>query len=165
MVQQTLRSPWNRLREISSFGLIGLLNTAINFGILNALILLMHKQQGFWLIIFNGCAFMGGVVNSYLLNTNFTFRTQRRGSLWDIRLFARFFGAALSGLLVNTAVIWLTLPLLAHMGNAGVVNRPLLAINISKAIATLISLCWNYGVMKRWVYSNRGRKKHEGLLA
>ena len=159
------------MREISSFGLVGLLNTAINFGILNALILLTHQQQGFWLIVFNGCAFMGGVVNSYLLNTNFTFRTHHKRSLWDARLFSRFLGATLSGLAINTVVIWLTLPLLAHAGSAGhggyadTIHRSLLAINISKAIATLISLCWNYGVMKRWVYNNRIGKKHEGLLA
>ncbi len=165
MLQQTLRSPWSRAREISSFGLVGLLNTAINFGILNALMLLTHRQQSFWLIVFNGCAFMGGVVNSYLLNTHYTFRTHHKRSLWDARLFARFLGATLSGLAINTAVIWLTLPLLAHVGNADAINRSLLAINISKATATLISLCWNYGVMKRWVYNNRIGKKHEGLLA
>lgn len=156
------------MREISSFGLVGLLNTAINFGILNALMLLTHQQQGFWLIVFNGCAFMGGVVNSYLLNTNFTFRTHHKESLWNAGLFARFLGATLSGLAINTIVIWLTLPLLTHAGNAGnadAINRSLLAINVSKAIATLISLCWNYGVMKRWVYNNRSGKKHEGLLA
>src|SRR6185437_2763666 len=64
----------SRLREIGAFALVGVANTALDFAILNGLILLTHQDRGAWLFGFDLFAFSVGMLSSYFLNARVTFR-------------------------------------------------------------------------------------------
>ncbi|HLI05156.1 MAG TPA: GtrA family protein [Ktedonobacteraceae bacterium] len=133
-----------RVREILLFTLVGMLNTAIDFAVLNLLIAISgHAAIGNWLFLFNCLSFLAAVMNSYLLNGWLTFRYRGLSNPWK---FTQFFGVNLVGMACNSALVWLLSPLLAHT------LPPLLAINISKVLATLVSLCWNYLAIRGWIF-------------
>jgi len=125
------------------FAAIGVMNTAVDFLVLNLLILLTHHDQGLWLLPFDGVAFLAGVLNSYVLNGRFTFRHSGSGGSYR---FLRFVAVNGVGLVMNSLVVWALSPLL------GAIISPFGAMNVSKALATLVSLCWNYFAMKHWIF-------------
>jgi putative flippase GtrA len=137
------RSLLSRLREVILFAAIGVLNTAVDFAVLNLLILLTHHDQGLWLLPLDAIAFLAGLINSYVLNGRFTFRNSGSGDPWR---FIRFVAVNGVGLIINSLIVWALSPLL------GVIISPLLAMNVSKVVATLFSLCWNYFAMKYWIF-------------
>jgi putative flippase GtrA len=136
-------SLWTSLYEVIFFVGIGVMNTAVDFLVLNLLILLTHHDRGLWLIPIDAVAFLAGMINSYALNGRFTFRNSGSGGFWR---FVRFVAVNGVGLVINSLVVWAVSPLLS-----GILS-PLVATNASKILATLFSLCWNYFAMKYWIF-------------
>ena len=136
-----------RLREIILFVIVGISNTGVDFLVLNLLILLTHHDGEWWLLPFNGLAFLAAVINSYILNGRFTFRAHAvEGDRWR---FLRFVAVNAVGLIVNTLIVsFLSSPL-------GAVLPRIVAINASKTLATAVSLCWNYFAIKRWIFRDK----------
>jgi putative flippase GtrA len=132
-----------QLREIVLFVGVGILNTAVDFAVLNLLIALTHRDKGWWLLFFNSLSFLAAVINSYVLNGRFTFRNSSPGGPWR---FIWFVGVNAIGLIINSLTVGLMSPL------AGKELSTIVAINVSKALATLLSLCWNYFAIKRWIF-------------
>jgi putative flippase GtrA len=133
-----------RAREIILFVSVGLLNTAIDFTILNLLIILTRHTRGLWLIGFTCCGFLAAVINSYILNGSLTFRDQATRSSQH---FLRFIAVNVVGLVINSSIVG---SLAQISGN----RFPLLAtINVSKILAVVGSLTWNYIATKRWVFN------------
>lgn len=130
-------------REIVLFALVGVLNTAADFATLNLLVAVTHIHRGVALFALNGVGFTVAVVISYVLNTRLTFR---QANLADARQMTRFLGASLVGLLLNSAVVALTAAWFDGL------HAPLVALTVGKLLATGASLCWNYVVMRRFVY-------------
>jgi putative flippase GtrA len=60
--------------EIRKFGVVGLINTAVDLTVLNSLIFLTHiGRNGFWFSFFKGISFLVAVLNSYVINHSWTF--------------------------------------------------------------------------------------------
>lgn len=135
--------PTDRLREMGVFALVGILNTSIDFAILNVLIALTHHQRGGWLFAEDCIAFTCAVINSYFWNARVTFKQHQRRAPRHLLV---FFAIALVGLLLNGVVVVVVGGLLSKT------IAPLIALNGSKALATTVSLCWNYGAMRRWIF-------------
>ena len=142
----------SRLREVILFAVIGVMNTAVDFLVLNLLILLTHHDQGLWLLPLDAIAFLAGLINSYVLNGRFTFRNSGSGDYWR---FVRFIAVNGVGLVINSLIVWSLSPLL------GAILPSLVAMNASKVLATGFSLCWNYFAMKYWIF--RGEKPVEAV--
>ena len=132
-----------RLREVVLFLLIGVMNTAIDFGVLNLLIALTYHHSGWWLLTFNGLSFLAAVSNSYVLNGRVTFRYRELG---DALRFTRFIGVNAMGLAINSGIVVLMAPILEGRYSS------IVAINASKALAVFVSLCWNYLGSRRWIF-------------
>lgn len=132
-----------RLREIVLFVGVGILNTLVDFIVLNSLIALTHRDSGLWLLVFNSLSFLAAVINSYVLNGRFTFRNSRQGSPWR---FIWFVGVNAIGLMINSLTVVLMSPLVSKELST------IAAINVSKALATLLSLSWNYFAIRRWIF-------------
>ncbi len=132
-----------RTREVILFVCVGLLNTIVDFAVLNLLIILTHHNRGNWLLIYNGLSFLAAVTNSYVLNRRFTFRDSVTPNSWGI---ARFVMVNAVGLVINSVTVWALSPLFV-----GVLTT-ILAINVSKVLATLLSLSWNYFAIKQWIF-------------
>lgn len=142
---------WTWLREVVLFAGVGVMNTAVDIVVLNLLVLLTHHDQGWWLLLFDGLSFLAGLINSYVLNGRFTFRDSGSG---DFGRFLRFVAVNAVGLLINTLIVWTLSPLLGGLVVEGhdKLLSPIMAVNVSKGLATVFSLCWNYLAMKYWIF-------------
>ncbi len=118
------------------FGVVGVVNTAIDFSAFAALYHLLHWP----LLAANAAGFALAVVNSYAMNKTWTFRDETPSTLGHG---ARFFVVAVAGLAVGSAVI-----------AAAAQAMPALA---AKACAIGATFAWNYWASSRFVFP-RGAK-------
>lgn len=133
--------------QLSKFAAVGILNTAIDFGILN----LLSKASGIFagLIVggVNVPGFGAAVFNSYLWNKLWVFHDRKKGeSLFGD--FPKFFVVTLISVAINSGLIILFttyIPLLSGL-SAGA------RLNVAKAVATLVTLAWNFAGYKFVVF-------------
>lgn len=122
------------LWQFTKFALVGVLNTSIDFGILNYLITSTGVERGVGIIPLNAISFSVATINSFLWNKSWVFKSKKKAT------FLTFFAVTLVGLLINTGVVYLlneyVLP--AFVSSSAI--RP----NIAKVFATLFSLVWNF---------------------
>jgi putative flippase GtrA len=120
--------------QAAKFALVGLLNTAVDA----AVYYLLTRYVGFfasrqaWAKAVSYCA---GVVNSFLWNRAWTFRSSAN---W--RAFIPFFAVSLVGAAINAGVM--------HLG----LNALRLPEAISFLLATGITLIWNFSVSKLLIF-------------
>jgi putative flippase GtrA len=135
-----------RIYEIVLFVIVGFLNTAVDFTVLNLLIFLTHRDSGLWLIAFTCLGFLAAVINSYVLNGRLTFRGQMSSSSHN---FLRFIAVNAVGMVINSVIVWFVVLLIGS-------RLPVLvAINVSKVLAISCSLSWNYFAIRRWVLTGQ----------
>lgn len=131
--------------QIFRFGMVGVLNTLIDFLVLNILLWSLGIDSGRTLVVCNGVAFFAASLNSYLCNKRWTFADKGRETVRQYLLFILF---SVGGLIVNTLVLYLfttVLPL-------GTGTSSLLQVNIAKVFATVASMAWNYLTYRRFVF-------------
>lgn len=122
------------------FGIVGFLNTAVDFGILLTL-----RWFGVPSEIANYPSSTMAVVVSFFANKNYTFRSTGANLRREITLFLAFTLFCAWVLQPVTIVIVETLLQPA--------NLPILvATTIAKIIATIITLLWNYTTYSRFVF-------------
>ena len=113
--------------RIIKFGLVGLVGTALDFAILN--ILLLGFDFNLYLAVSLG--FVAGATNNYILNSLWSF-----GQLLAWKKFNQYFWISLIGLLLSNLVIFLVLENFDWNHNA------------AKLVAVIIVFGWNY-IMNR----------------
>lgn len=132
--------------QFIKFVAIGILNTALDFGILNLLSYLTGIYAGPKLVPLNLISFAIAVTNSYFLNRYWTFKiTGARVSGVE---FGSFVGITLIGFGINTGV----LVLITTFFDPPFGLSPHLWENVAKVIATGFSLIWNFAGYKFWVF-------------
>ncbi len=142
---QLLSRHWAVLWQIAKFGATGVLNTLLDFGILNLLSSATGIYSGLYLVIFNTVSFGAAVINSYFWNKYWTFG--RRDAM-KAREFIQFVVVSVIGLLINDVIIYvLTSVVGAPDGFTLVVWE-----NIAKAIGIPVSFAWNFSGYKFVVF-------------
>ncbi len=136
--------------QFAKFFLVGALNTLIDLGVLNLLILLTGIAQGRTFSLFKGIAFVVAVINSYYWNKLWTFKAGRGG-------FGPFFLVSAGGLLVNIGVASFVVNIL---GAPSQISLPVWA-NVGALVATFASLVWNFIGYKFIVFKNEKRPARE----
>ncbi len=134
-------------RQIYRFAIVGLLNTVIDFAVFNLLIIVSGVRSGPGLILINITAVFLAIVNSYILNRTWTFKSSNPNYAAQL---PRFLIASLTGMFINIATIGL-FSLLLLPGT----NPSYLALNGIKLLAALLSASWNFISYRYWVF-----KKH-----
>jgi putative flippase GtrA len=139
------------------FATVGMLGTVIDFGILNLLVLAF----GFSKALANTCSFTVAVFSNFVWNRLWTFPEARDRPI--IPQLVQFVLVNIGGLLLNQAIFlsldaWvlgeggvLVAPMAALALNVGLAHYKL-AYNLSKAVATIIVLFWNFGANRLWTY-------------
>ena len=129
--------------QLARFGIVGAANTALDFGLLFIL-----KALGLPVEFANIASTTIAFLFSFFANKKYTFKTNGTNLVREMILFVV---VTLTGLWVlQTIVITLTHgPLTAITGNTDI------ALFISKLLATVVSLTWNYLFYSRLVF-----KKH-----
>lgn len=122
------------------FGLIGVLNTAIDFGMLFLL-----SGLGLNKYVANTISTAVAFSFSFFANRTFTFRSKESMR----KQILPFLLVTLTGLwLLQPLVIWLMSLALASLDAT-------LALFIAKIVATLASLVWNYVLYSRFVFKSQ----------
>jgi|UniRef100_A0A7V3YIC5 putative flippase GtrA len=122
--------------QFGKFSLVGVLNTAIDFGVF----MVLHGKMGLWYPVSQVISYSCGMTNSYLLNKFWTFKSRRRVHFIEVAKFV----------LVNLAALGIALGLL-------VLFRGKYAFGPaeSKVLATLGSLSVNFLGNRLWVFRER----------
>lgn len=122
--------------QIAKFILVGILNTSIDFGVLNILIFIFKIYGGLGIIVINSISFTLAVINSYLWNKYWTFESEKRIAGKE---FFQFLFISIIGLLINDSIVYFLTTFIPPSG----LNLAIWA-NIAKISATLIQLIWNF---------------------
>ena len=140
--------------KVVRFGVVGVVNTLIDFAVLNLLLALFGVTGGWPLVLCNAAAFLGASLNSYFLNKKWTF-SQKTGA--SLRQYLVFLALALGGLVINSVVLYLLATGLSRPSWLS----PTLWINVAKAAATVASLVWNYLACRYVVFGRRAVRSEE----
>lgn len=133
-------------KQFSTFVLIGGINTAIDFAVLNIEIKLTGVTSGSGLFVMNTISFLVAVVNSYFMNKYWTFQDVARQQ--EETKFVQFIAISLIGSGINSSIVY---GITTHISPIFAVS-PLLWANIAKLFATGISLVWNFVGYKLFVF-------------
>jgi putative flippase GtrA len=135
-ILERLRQPnLKTLRQFIKFGLVGVLNTAIDAGIyflLTRYVPFFTNRQ----VFAKGISYTAGVINSFIWNRSWTFRSNVNP--W--RAFGPFFIVNLVGIGINTGVMYIGLNLL-HLNEV-----------ISFLAATGFTILWNFTISKLVIF-------------
>lgn len=119
------------------FGIIGVVNTALDFTLL-----LLLNSVGVNKYIANFISTSVAFIFSFFANRTFTFKSSGDAK----RQFIPFLAVTLSGLwILQPIIIWLSTPLF-HSLNQDV------SLLLAKLVATVASLVWNYLLYSRLVF-------------
>lgn len=127
------------ISQFSRFIVVGLINTGLDFGILNLLVFITGIETGMGVAVLNSVSFSAAVVNSYFMNKYWTFGI--KGETVKTTEVSKFLIVSLIGLGINSGIVY---------GVTNFVTPPFLEIgpvswiNMAKIIATGASLIWNF---------------------
>ncbi len=121
------------------FATVGAIGTVVDFGVLNLLILVFGIAK-FWA---NTCSFSAAVLSNFIWNRLWTFPESREERL--LPQLMQFALVSLGGYIINQTIFLGLDSLVFHIWGT-------LGYNISKAIAILVVLFWNFGINRIWTY-------------
>ena len=153
-----------KTRRTSRFLVVGLFNTGLDFSILNALVFGFGLSRLPANIISSSVA----MVMSYMLNHRFVFRHDEEKNL---KQFLVFIVITAFGLLVlQNLTIYIFTHQLRSVPDAmhtvldwvvsGVFTKEFIELNFGKAVATIVTMVWNYKLYQRFVFVAKNKLDH-----
>ena len=133
---QRLRDRWHALiKELTKFGIIGVINTALDFAVWNAVLFVGPvKAQVLSTLV--------SATSSYFMNRHWTFRHRARSGLR--REYLLFFVFNVVGLVITAGI------LAAATYVFGITN--LAALNGVKAFGIVVATVFRFWAYRRWVF-------------
>ncbi|MEK7520827.1 MAG: GtrA family protein [Patescibacteria group bacterium] len=124
--------------QLIKFGFVGVLNTAVDFGVLNLLTYLSGIYSGGGIFFLNLVSFSVAVTNSYFWNKYWTFKAGKEGK--PAIQFVEFLVVSVIGALINSGILFV---LTTYVGSPAGLS-PALWLNVAKLSATAVSMAWNF---------------------
>jgi len=143
------------LFQFAKYVVVGLANTAVDFGILNLLMWSTKIYEGKTIILLNSIAFLGAVIHSYFWNKLWTFKTKEKVNVAS--QFLQFLIISLIGVLINSGIVYMIITWIKPMAGVEI------WANIAKVIATVVSLVWNFIGYKLIVFKEKSGKQSGNL--
>lgn len=132
------------IQQILKFGVTGVINTIIDFGIFNLLIAGTGIRSGWPLGLINVLAVALAATNSYFMNRTWTFRAD---SNQHTRQIFKFVTVTTVGMLINSAV------LMGISSLSSIVPISLFVVlNAGKVLGAIFSATWNFIAYRQWVF-------------
>ncbi len=135
------------LFQIVKFGVVGVLNTLVDIGILNLLIAVSGVAAGIGFTVFKGISFIVAVVNSYIWNKSWTFDSGQKANTKEA---LSFFVVSMIGFFINVtsaSIVVNAMPTLFGLND-------LAWANVGALLGTLLGLAWNFVGYKFIVFKN-----------
>jgi putative flippase GtrA len=130
---------WRMLvQELTKFGIVGAINTGLDFGVANVLHVGLHTNQ----YLAKTISVTIAATSSYFMNRYWTFRHRARTGLG--REYALFFLLNGVGLVIALACIWLVM---GPLGRSGV-----LWFNVAQLAGLVLGMLFRFTTYKRWVF-------------
>ena len=127
--------------QIAKFVLVGALNSLVDWGILNLLMLLTSISAGTMYALFKGFSFLVAMVNSYFWNKFWTFKKEPTGEVQKRGKEAlQFFIVSLVGFALNVGVATLLVNVWGPQWGLGAK----LWANIGALAGTVLGMGWNF---------------------
>ncbi|WP_054692342.1 glycosyltransferase [Syntrophomonas palmitatica] len=140
--------------QLLRFGLTGLINTLMDFGIFNILLFFTGAASSLAIGLINIVAIGMAAVNSYFLNQCFTFQTKTKSHFSQG---LRFAAATIMGLFINTLVV------IFATHNLHLFPYPnYIVLNLSKILGAILSASWNFLTYRFWVFQTAGSEASWG---
>jgi putative flippase GtrA len=137
------------LKQVLKFGLVGILNTLIDFLVLNIEMYLTGITSGRYIFVLNTISFLCATINSYFMNKLWTFSDREKAG--QARKFTQFLLVSIVGIGINGTIVYL---ITTHTDPLFSIN-PQVWANGAKIVATAASLTWNFLAYKLWVFKAR----------
>lgn len=123
-------------RQLGRFAVVGVLNTVLDFAVLNVLINLSQVSEGSLANAFKGISFIVAVVNSYYWNKYWTFEFKQRVK----SEFLQFFVISAIGFGLNVGAFHLVVNVVGPLGDIATKAWA----NFGALAGTLAGLAWNF---------------------
>ncbi|MDP2648084.1 MAG: GtrA family protein [Candidatus Yanofskybacteria bacterium] len=136
---------WGVLFLVAKYGVVGVLNTLLDAGILNLLSFWFGIYKGTPIIFFSSVGFAVAVVNSYFWNRYWVFAS--RDTQYG-REFVQFIIVSVIGLGLNTGLVYLLTTFVTPLSGLS----PQAWENVAKAVAIPLSFAWNFAGYKFIVF-------------
>ncbi len=130
------------------FVVVGIINTAINFAVLNLLSFIFHINKGEKVIWITMAAFVVATTNSYFMNKHWAFHD--KNSAEGGRKPTLFLVVSIIGLLINSGIVYV---ITNHVNPMFGISAQLW-LNVAAVVATGVSLIWNFIGYKLFVFKN-----------
>ena len=134
--------------EAVKFLIVGGLNTLVDFGVLNILILIFSAASGTLYTIFKAVSFIVAVLNSYAWNKLWTFGSHEKT---DAKKIIRFFTVSIIGFGINVIIASIIVNVLAPPAG----SSETLWANVGAIVATVASMVWNFIGYKYFVFHRK----------
>jgi putative flippase GtrA len=129
----------------TKFSLVGAINAAVDVTVLNALIWIYPPEENFQLVIYNGAALVAANLNSYFLNTRWTFRERAEHTVEQKVMFAVLAGINIA---VASGVFWLMVRVVFQATDFAL----FLEANAAKAISMVVASTLSFFIMRYVVF-------------
>ncbi len=131
--------------QVAKFVAVGGFNTLLDWSVLGLLIYLIGFSSGLYYFLFKSVSFIIANFFAYFWNKYWTFQSEKKS---DSKEYVSFLIVSVIGLLINASVAYL---IVENFSEASSVTPEQLAI-IGAAVATVISLVWNFIGYKIFVF-------------
>lgn len=133
------------IKQIAKFGAVGILNTVIDFVLLNFFITIV----GWPILLANTLSFSTAVTNSYFMNKYWTFEEKKPT---HVKQFSTFVLISIVGLLFSNILVHYGADFLANLDYGLTYSWQ---YNIAKALSAVVILGWNFIASKYFVFHGR----------
>lgn len=131
--------------QFMRFILVGFLNTAVDFGILNLLMVIFRVYDGWPFSLFKAISFSCAVTNSYFLNKFWTFQKEDKAKIQE---FSKFLIISIIALLINVSLSSFLVNKIGPQFNIS----PILWANLSALITVGVTILINFFGYKYLVF-------------
>lgn len=126
--------------QFVKFGVVGISNTAISYGVYVVLVAL-----GVSYLLANGIAFVASVLNSFFWNRRYVFSDNAGEIAWYVVLIKTFVAYSVTGIFLSSILLFFWIDV------SGVSSY------IAPLINLIITVPLNFFINKYWAFSNGGR--------
>jgi putative flippase GtrA len=144
-------------KQAGKFGLVGIMNTAIDLGVFNVL----SQVFGLYVVAANVISVSIAIINSYLWNKNWTFQDKEKKDV--LGQFAKFVSFSLVGMGIQTFMVWLlatqwtvsgtwAYSIVDFIGLEKIFSESFVIVNWAKVWGIGLALIWNFIAYKKWTF-------------